>query len=82
MLRSIWLKDSEGLSEYNLRLLAVLISVVSEFRRPWVLGGDWNMSPEQLTTSGALEILGGTVVAPELPTCNGKIYDCLWSARG
>ena len=42
---------------------------------PCVIGGDWNMESAALARSGFLGMVRGTIVAPELPTCNGKVHD-------
>ena len=33
------------------------------------------MEPAELSKSGFLGMVGGSIVAPELPTCNGKTFD-------
>jgi hypothetical protein len=38
-------------------------------------GGDWNGSPEELAASGWLNLVGGVVAAPALPTCHESSYD-------
>ena len=42
---------------------------------PCVISGDCNMTPDVLAKSGVLGMVRGTVFAPELPTCNEKVYD-------
>ena len=42
---------------------------------PCVMGGDWNMEPASLAKSGFLGMVDGTIFAPELETCNGKVFD-------
>jgi hypothetical protein len=41
----------------------------------WILGGDWNLSPEVLRASKWLDMVGGVVFATPLPTCNDSTYD-------
>ena len=53
---SVWLKDSEGLSDFNMYLLGRVAQRLAGLRMPWVLGGDWNPTPELLTKSGFLGI--------------------------
>ena len=55
-----------------LEALAVAIKTV---RGPWVVGADWNFTPEELVASGWLEIVDGIVIAPDAPTCHQKTYD-------
>ena len=74
-LGSIWLRDSEGMSESNRAILDHAASSLGRLRGPWIIGGDWNLTPEVLAESGWLRVVGGFIVAPQLPTCNGKVYD-------
>ena len=79
---SVWMKDSQGLSDTNLQLLASLASSIGRLRGPWLLGGDWNMAPSTLQSSGWLSIVDGVVVATALPTCNSSVYDYFVVSRG
>ncbi len=72
---SVYLRDCEGLSEGNLCILQDIAVDLAALRGPWILGGDWNVTPETLASSGWLALIGGHVVAPSAPTCNGKVYD-------
>ena len=74
-LGSIWLFDSQGASQQNLAVLGAAAEQLALLRGPWVIGGDWNMPPHDLAATGWPDLVGGTIVAPELPTCNGKVYD-------
>ena len=49
---SVWLKDMEGLSDTNMSLLSNLVASIGRLRGPWLLGGDWNMDPATLASSG------------------------------
>ena len=42
---------------------------------PWIVGGDWNCTPEDLRATGWLKKVSGVIVAPIGSTCNGKVYD-------
>lgn len=59
----------------NLRLLEAIAFVLTKLKGPWWLAGDWNCTPQDLTDTGWLQLVGGVVVAPASPTCNGKVYD-------
>ena len=72
---SVYLKDSEGLSEYNLKILQEAAALVLTLGTPWVMAGDWNVNPQRLQQANWLGIVKGTVVATELPTCNDNTYD-------
>ena len=43
----------------------------------WVIGGDWNVTPEELETSGWLRLVNASVVRPAggAATCHDKCYD-------
>jgi hypothetical protein len=72
---SVYLHDSEGLSERNLALLEMLVAALRTLRGPWVVGGDWNLTPEQVSSTNILEIMCGQIVAPTMPTCHQSVYD-------
>ena len=54
---SIWLKDSEGLSQTNQSILVEAAASIGRLRGPWVLGGDWNMTPQVLASSDWLAVV-------------------------
>ena len=54
----------------NWTLLLELLVALRRTRGPWIIGGDWNMSPEELMASGWLEKAGGAVVASQEATCD------------
>ena len=72
---SIWLVHSQGLSETNLAILAEAAALLGAIAGPWVIGGDWNISPQLLESCGWLDVIHGKIVATPLPTCNGSTYD-------
>jgi len=74
-LGSVYLIDSVGLTDENLHILEVVAACVRQLRGPWILGGDWNVSPQVLAASNWLSMVGGTIVAPQAPTCNSSTYD-------
>ena len=44
---AIYLKDSEGpTGRRNSQILASLVAYVRELPEPWVIGGDWNCTPQ------------------------------------
>ena len=72
---SAYLRDSEGASPANLAILEALAGALEALRRPWIIVGNWNLTPQELADTGWLERGGGYVVATCLPTCNAKVYD-------
>jgi len=61
---SVYLKDAAGLCEENLHVLKEIAVAVRQLRGPWILAGDWNITPEVLASSGWLDVVKGTVVPP------------------
>ena len=67
---SIYLHDACGIQDpRNLDLLQEAALSLSMMAGPWVIGGDWNASPQELADSGWLKLTGGVVVHPRIPTC-------------
>ena len=81
-LGSVWLRDSEGLSPENLLILQEVAAVISQVRGPWILGGDWNLTPQTLQTTNWLQMVGGVIVAPSSPTCHASTYDFFVVCKG
>lgn len=48
----------------NWLVLAALAAAVQRCSSPWVLAGDWNLSPEALEASGWVDNVGGLVIRP------------------
>ena len=71
-LGSIWLKDCEGLSPTNLAILDAAAAALGRIRGPWLLGGDWNITPEELHASGWLDVVDGLIVASLSPPATVK----------
>ena len=59
----------------NLDLLDSMAFTISGLVGPWILGGDWNCTTEDLAATGWLRKVVGVIHAPIAPTCNGKVYD-------
>ena len=72
---SVYLKDTEGLSEYNLRVLQEAAALARTLGGPWVMAGDWNMEPQSIANTSWLKVVKGTIVASQLTTCHGHTYD-------
>ena len=79
---SIWLHDSQGVSEANLLLPDQAAATLSLLQGPWLIGGDWNITPEQLQATSWLGLVDGVIFAPTHPTCHGDVYDFVVVARG
>lgn len=72
---SVYLKDSDGLSDTNQTILTELAAMVDTVQGPWIIGGDWNMTPDKLASSNWPNIVQGRIHVPSEPTCNDSVYD-------
>ena len=66
---TVYMHDSVGLAPLNWQLLCKLGSLVRLFGMPYILAGDWNLSPEELSGSGWVQALSGHILAPTFHTC-------------
>ena len=65
---SLYLKDGEGMSPTNLSRLGQVHDLIKSLKVPWIVLGDFNMSPATLDQGGFLDLLGGTVVLADAGT--------------
>ena len=72
---TVYLKDGEGIGQTNQAILTELAAYLGTIRGPWVVGGDWNVTPQQLQAASWDQIVKGTIKHPAQATCNGKVYD-------
>ena len=57
---SCYLTSAVGVSaQCNLRLLEAMSFVLTRLNGPWIVAGDWNCTPEDLTATGWLQLVGG-----------------------
>ena len=59
----------------NQMICEVVATAVRCLDGPCIIAGDWNMQPATLDKSVFLGMINGTIFAPELEVCNGKIFD-------
>jgi len=62
-------------AQCNLDMLDSMAFTLNGLVGPWILGGDWNCSPQDLTATGWLQKVGGVIHAPTAATSNGSVYD-------
>ncbi|CAK0881318.1 unnamed protein product, partial [Prorocentrum cordatum] len=65
---TMYLHDSEDLSERNWHILCAMGQAVKSAGLPFILSADWQVTPEELTESGWVAGIGGVVVAPKVGT--------------
>ena len=82
MVISLYLWTKEGLSKRNLDLLQELAKTIRGLKSPWIIGGDFQVSPHVLASSGWLALAEGVVVAPTAPTCGANTIDYFVVAEG
>eukprot|EP00972_Heterocapsa_arctica_P025854 3805006-Heterocapsa_arctica.AAC.1 len=54
----------------NIDMLDALGKFIMTLGTPWVIGCDWNMGPEAISSSGWLDRIGGAMVSPSCHTCS------------
>ena len=85
---SLYLHDTEGLSDRNLQLLADVGSNLDVCDMPFLVGADFNMQPDTLKSSLFASKLSANIVFPDAPgTCVGsggqvRMYDYFVASSG
>ena len=69
-LGSVYLETCQNPLETNHNTLQEIGNILRELGRPYILGGDWQMSPETLQASGWLQAIKGVVLS-----CNDFTYE-------
>ena len=76
---SAYLQDTVGLGGANAGRLQEIAAMIRSLRIPFVIGADWNMTPEELDHEGWVTGIGATVRAPAVgATCTsgkGRMLD-------
>lgn len=49
---SLHLVDGQGMSETNQAILTEVAAYIGTLQGPWLVAGDWNLTPEVLRQSG------------------------------
>ena len=82
---SLYLADKQGLSAYNLGLLAQVAALQDEYSVPIFAGGDFNMKASRISFTDILERSRTVMVVPSAPTCYMKksktTIDYFWVAQ-
>ena len=56
--------------------------MIASIQGPWIVGGDWNMSPVQLSAAGWPSLVMGSIYAPTEATSNDRTIDSFVVSRG
>eukprot|EP00959_Pyramimonas_sp_CCMP1952_P231078 4830443-Pyramimonas_sp.AAC.1 len=67
----MYLYPSLGPQGKNAMLMAAAGAVVESIDGPCIVGGDWNMSPDEVEASGFCSFARLTLVSTKLYTCRG-----------
>ena len=81
-LGSAYLWVNEGASRRNLDLLQMMARRIEAVKGPWIIAGDFNMSPGELAQTGWLGLVGGIVISPGRPTCGANTLDYFVVSEG
>ena len=65
---NLYLESGSGLNATNLHVLGLVAQRLHAMAMPFIVAGDFNLSPPVLESSGVLSLVGGRVVAPEFGT--------------
>ena len=63
------------------RAILLMMGLVIEATVPFIIGGDMNMTPQDLADTGWVDSIRGRIIAPNKPTCRptpsheGRIID-------
>ena len=73
---SAYLQDVIGpTAPANRELLERVAATLNSLGGPWILGGDFNATPEALRNTGFLDLVDGVFQAPTDPTCGPRVLD-------
>ena len=67
---SCYFFSGNGVEVYNKLLLRDVLGWIKTVGRPFIIGADWNMTPQELIDLGELKAFPATIVAPTAWTCN------------
>ena len=73
---------SAALSQRNILLLQGAARVICSLQGPWIVAGDWSISPTQLLASGWPQLVRGVVRTTGQPTCLMSEYDYFVVSNG
>ena len=83
LLVSLYLQSATPASHYpNANILAELFSLVKNWQGPWLIMGDYNLSPLEVSEAGIPAQTGGVVIPPNEPSMDtGNIIDMIVISR-
>ena len=82
-LATCYLHSKVGIgAKVNLDMLHAMAAVLNQCGDVWVLGGDFNCTPEQLRNTGWLRLVNGHIVQPPSSTCGDRTLDFFVVASG
>ena len=69
VLANIYLQSGVGVNAFNYKALSDLACRLKEFGRPYIVGGDFNCTKQELVKSGVLKLFDAVVVDTLEHTC-------------
>ena len=83
LLVSLYLQSATPASHYpNANILAELFSLVKNWQGPWLIMGDYNLSPLEVSEAGIPAQTGGVVIPPNEPSLDtGNVLDMIVISR-
>ena len=83
LLVSLYLQSATPASHYpNANILAELFFLVKNWQGPWLIMGDYNLSPLEVSEAGIPAQTGGVVIPPNEPSMDtGNILDMIVISR-
>ena len=82
LLVSLYLRDSEGASPQNLRLMEETAELANASGRPCLIAMDANMSPDELMACNWPGMAKGKLIHTDDPTCGSSTYDMFLAGGG
>ena len=62
---SVYLTVNAYDTEVNNNKLAMLVTIIRQFKIPWLVIGDWNIDPQTLKKSPAMQYLDAILLLPD-----------------
>lgn len=59
----------------NLDLLQSIGAMLATLRGPWIIGGDWQCPPDELSETGWLKTVKRVIFASAASTCGDRVID-------
>ena len=84
LLGTVYLEAGVGLNASNVQALTLLARRLKQYQKEYLVGGDFNLTEEELRDGGMLAMFDAVVVRPSTPTCasSGRVIDFFLVSKG